>query len=163
MKKLAALFILLLFMAVLTACTEPIDPFTVTLVNGDDVQEFLVQEGIDIEFEEPENGDLIFIGWFLDEDFNIPFEATTMPSEDITLYAKFVENEFVITLQNYGGLGYSSISTMYDTPIPNPTDPTREGYIFLGYYLDEDFQTPMDWDMKMPKYDFTVYARYDEN
>jgi uncharacterized repeat protein (TIGR02543 family) len=159
MKRLVALFVLMI-MVVLTACTEPIDPFTVTFVNGDDVQEVLVQEGIEIEFEEPTRDNLVFIGWYLDDEFTIPFEATVMPSEDITLYAKFVENEFTITFENNGGLGYSSTSAMYGAGLPNPTDPIKEGYTFIGYYLDEDFETPMDWDGTMPKYDFTVYALF---
>jgi len=114
-----------------------------------------------LELEEPEHDTLIFIDWFLDEEFTIPFTSETVPDEDVTLYAQFVPNAFKITFDNNGGIGYSSITTMYNTPIPNPTDPKKEGYIFIGYYLDEDFETPMDWwEAMMPKYNFTVYALF---
>jgi len=44
-----------------------------------------------------------------------------------------------------------------------PTDgPTRPGYIFTGWYLDEDFRTPLTDTFRMPARDVTLYARWEQ-
>jgi uncharacterized repeat protein (TIGR02543 family) len=137
------------------------ETFTVTFVVDGVEETRIFEEGIEFEVEEPTHETLIFTGWFLDEEFTIPFTSDTVPGEDMTLYAKFVENRFVITFENDGGIGYSSVAVMYNAPIPKPSDPIKEGFVFLGYFMDEDFEEPMDWDSTMPKHDFTVYAKYE--
>jgi hypothetical protein len=164
MKKLVIVFMFILF---LVACedilTEPIETSTVTFVVDGVEETRIFEEGIEFEVEEPTHETLIFIGWFLDEEFTIPLTSNTVPSEDMTLYAQFVENRFVITFENDGGSGYISVTVMYNAPIPHPSDPIKEGYTFLGYFMDEDFEDPMDWNSVMPKYDFKVYAKYELN
>lgn len=53
----------------------------------------------------PSNGDLIFDGWYVDSNFHTKFVPGTTPSSDLTLYAKWTEED--------------------PTPTPTPTpDPT---------------------------------------
>jgi len=162
MHKLVIVFMFILF---LVACedilTEPIETSTITFIVEGVEETRIFEEGIEFEVEEPTHDTLIFIDWFLDEEFTIPFTSNTVPNEDTILYAKFVENRFVVTFDNNGGVGYSSVAVMYGARLPNPTAPIREGYTFLGYFMDEAFEEPMDWDSTMPKYNFTVYAKYE--
>ncbi len=47
--------------------------------------------GSSIDFPDPSNPDYDFMGWYQDEFFNVAFASSTMPSEDQTLYAKWVD------------------------------------------------------------------------
>ena len=40
-----------------------------------------------------------------------------------------------------------------------PEDPTREGYVFDGWYLDENFETPYSFNTVVTD-DITLYAKW---
>ena len=46
--------------------------------------------GTYLEIEAPIKGRYIFSGWFIDDKFETPFEATTMPARDLSLYGYFI-------------------------------------------------------------------------
>ena len=73
-----------------------------------------------------------FIGW----DKAIP---TTMPAENMTVTAQWEINQYTITFDTAGGSEIAPITQDYGTAITAPADPTREGYIFMG------------WDKEIPK------------
>lgn len=52
----------------------------------------------------------------------------------LTLYACWVGDPAIITLDNEGGTGAMSVTGHYDSKYPNVTIPSRTGYKFLGYY-----------------------------
>ena len=89
-----------------------------------------------------------FIGW----DMEIP---TTMPTENITVTAKWKVNSYTITFDTAGGSEIAPITQDYGTAITAPADPTREGYTFIG------------WDMEipttMPTENITVTAKWKVN
>ena len=72
-----------------------------------------------------------FIGW----DMEIP---ETMPAENMTITAQWEINQYTITFDTNGGSEIAPITQEYGTHITAPTDPTREGYTFIG------------WDMEIP-------------
>ena len=103
-----------------------------------------------IEPEPPTNEAYIFIGWFLDyETFNIPYEFTTMPAEDVTIYAKWTPKQYKVTYNLNGGIVDGVNPDTYDiedlyTPLINPT---RKGYIFIGWsgtYLEGNTNKVVD-------------------
>jgi uncharacterized repeat protein (TIGR02543 family) len=51
-----------------------------------------VKFGNDIELLNPQKEGYTFGGWYLDENLTIVFDLITMPAENITLYAKWIEN-----------------------------------------------------------------------
>ena len=59
---------------------------------------------------------------------------------EVTLYAKWVANTYNIILDKQGGTGGSSKTTAtYGQPLPNGlTAPTKNGYIFKGYYNNKN-------------------------
>jgi len=54
---------------------------------------------------------------------------------NMTLYARWTANRYTITFDKQNGTGGSnSVTATYDANMPSATMPTRQGYIFTGYY-----------------------------
>ena len=86
-----------------------------------------------------------FIGW----DKAIP---TTMPAENMTVIAQWEINQYTITFDTAGGSEIAPITQDYGTAITAPSDPTREGYTFIGW--DTEIPTTM------PAENITLKARW---
>ena len=89
-----------------------------------------------------------FIGW----DKAIP---ATMPAENVTITAKWKVNSYTITFDTAGGSAVAPITQNYGTAITAPTNPTREGYTFIGW--DKAIPTTM------PAENVTVTAKWKVN
>ena len=61
--------------------------------------------------------------------------ANNCPSTSLKLYAKWVANQYTVTLNMQNGSGgSSSVTATYNSAMPTITVPTRTGYTFGGYY-----------------------------
>jgi uncharacterized repeat protein (TIGR02543 family) len=86
---------------------------------------------------EPERLGYTFEGWYSDEQLTQAYTFTTMPAEDITLYAKWQLIEYTIGYYLDGGAledGVTNPSSYYitsDTFTLN--NPEKEGFIFQGW------------------------------
>ena len=78
---------------------------------------------------------------------------------DITLYAKWIINQYTITFNSNGGSSVSSITQDYATTVSKPTDPTKVGYTFAGWYSDSNLSTAYTFTT-MPAEDITLYAKW---
>ena len=76
-------------------------------------------------------------------------------TENCTLYAQWVINRYTITFDTAGGSEIAPITQDYGTAITVPTDPTREGYTFIGW--DKAIPTTM------PAENMTVTAQWEIN
>ena len=103
-----------------------------------------------------------FEGWYLDASLVTPMALTTMPAQDVTLYAKFSVNEYRITFDVNEGEPLDSLTVMFDEPIPELGQTSKLGHTFEGWYLDETFTTPMSFTT-MPAQDVTLYAKFSVN
>lgn len=85
-----------------------------------------------------------FAGWYEDRDLTIPYVFTTMPAENITVYAKWNPNPLPITYYLDGGTNSLNNPTTYNVETPTITleNPTKPGYTFLGWYENPYFNTP---------------------
>lgn len=50
----------------------------------------------------------------------------------------------------------------YGETITKPEDPTREGYIFSGWYVDTSYTTLFDFDFSYYSSDLVIYAKWDQ-
>lgn len=66
--------------------------------------------------------------------------------------------EFIINFDSNGGSEVSSITTDGSSTINLPSNPTKEGYTFDGWYIDSKLQTPYVFGT-MPAEDITIYAK----
>ena len=100
-----------------------------------------------------------FLGWYLEESFinkvTFPFEVT----KDQTLYAKWEENTYNVHFELNGGTGVTDLKT---NKIEKEPLPTRDGYTFLGWYLEESFINKVTFPFEVTK-DQTLYAKWEEN
>ena len=104
--------------------------------------------------------------WYIDKDctngkewdFNTPVTA------DITLFAKWTENEYDVTFNSQGGSHINPITVAKNNTITKPTDPTKKDCKFEGWYQNAAC-TGEKWnfDTDTVTADITLYAKWTEN
>lgn len=82
----------------------------------------------------------VFDGWCTDKECNNLFTSKTVPTEDITLYAKWKPAVYTVTFKENGGneLDTKTKRVTYSENYGELPTPIRDGYAFLGWYTDID-------------------------
>ncbi len=139
-----------------------INQYTVTFVhnNGDadssttnDYQTEIIFPNISLEG----HGELV---WCTDEELTTPITATTIPAEDITLYARWTKLKYLIYLNFSGQKPGETIETLYGEVPTTPADPETIGYTFIGWYTTQTFTTEFDFSAPTPAQNRTAFARW---
>ncbi|MCL1847802.1 MAG: InlB B-repeat-containing protein [Coriobacteriia bacterium] len=79
-----------------------------------------------------------FIGWYLDDEsfvFGVVYGVRV--TSDITLVARWNANTYTVSFDSDGGSLVLPLSVQYPASATQPADPQKEGYNFLGWYLDD--------------------------
>lgn len=93
-----------------------------------------------------------FTGWDLDY---------TSIETDLDLTATYSHDEYTVTFETNGGNLIPTQTLHYGDPIEKPTDPTKEGYIFVGWYRNENLTLGFNFNTQtMPSNDITLYAKW---
>ena len=80
-----------------------------------------------------------FVGWYSDSLFSTSYTLTTMPAENITLYAKWEIINYTITYVVNDGINSINNPDSYQvTSSIALSDAYKEGYIFRGWYDNKD-------------------------
>ena len=75
-----------------------------------------------------------FKGWYLDETLITPMALTTMPAQDLTLYAKYRVNEYPLIIWQEGEIVFQKdVPYMTDLQSIDLPLPTRLGFTFVDY------------------------------
>ncbi len=93
-----------------------------------------------------------FVGWYIDEVL-----VTSLENKDYNLKAKWETSVVTITFDSNGGSKVESITLKPGESIVLPT-PTKEGYEFEGWYLNEELYT----ETVMGNKDVTLVAKWKE-
>lgn len=98
-----------------------------------------------------------FIGWYLgDEEWNFDAPIT----EDITLIAKWKATEYNITYHLDGGTNSESNPKTFSLETDRQLEaPTKEGYVFLGWFSDSSLETPAA-ALGSASRDIALYAKW---
>lgn len=117
--------------------------FTVTFDSrgGTAVDNVSVLSGSTILLPTPTKAGYDFLGWFLNDSFDIEFVTTSTVSANITLYAKWSSYYYVVFTTNGG----NEIPWAYVDDILANLEafiPVRIGYTFAGWYLDYELTMP---------------------
>lgn len=64
-----------------------------------------------------------------------------------------------ITFNSNGGSSVDSQEVSYGNKITKPTNPTKENYVFDGWYIDEELNEQFDFDTPITK-DITLFAKW---
>ena len=111
----------------------------------------------------PEKEGHTFVGWYTDDGtFEEEYTFTTMPAEDIELFAKWDVNKYTITFVTNGGDEIDQMLIEYGTELESLPVPTFEGNNFEGWFTDDELTEPFELPANMPAENITLYAKWSE-
>ncbi len=108
-----------------------------------------------------------FGGWYLDSKLTKPVTVLTdfNCTGDIKLYAQWkskrATRRYTIHFDSTGGSTVAPIRVKRYDVVAKPEDPTRDGYLFEGWYLDQDCRQKFVF-YRHPTQDLTLYAGWRE-
>ncbi len=72
-------------------------------------------------------------------------------------------NGYTISFDSKGGTDVpAQTDLMYGDHVAEPEPPTREGYTFAGWYFDENYARPFDFETVIVDGSTTLYARWEK-
>ncbi|MCR8660583.1 InlB B-repeat-containing protein [Paenibacillus endoradicis] len=79
-----------------------------------------------------------FDGWYKEADAQSRWIFTTdaMPANDVTLYANWTLNSYMVTFEDWNGDLLKNAPVNHGSGAIAPADPSREGYTFTGWDVD---------------------------
>ena len=92
-----------------------------------------------------------------------------MPSESSITYTvvcridEEAKPSYTLSFDTQGGNTIAAQTYPEGSMIFQPTNPTRTGYTFAGWYQDKACNTPFDFSINMPGSDITAYAKWTAN
>ncbi|WNR45164.1 InlB B-repeat-containing protein [Paenibacillus roseipurpureus] len=113
----------------------------------------------------PTKANYTFAGWYKDSDRTLPwtFVSDTV-LEDITLYAKWTQNNYAVTFETDGGSAITVLNAVYGATITAPDpDPTKANHTFAGWYKDSNRTTLWDFTTDTVLANTTLYAKWTSN
>ena len=69
---------------------------------------------------------------------------------------------FTITFDSKGGTDVAAQNQMYGELLEMPEPPTREGYVFTGWYLDSNCEYLWDMEQNRVEQSMTLYAGWEK-
>lgn len=145
--------------------------YTINFYVDDDIFSTLQTSGNELITlpDAPKKESYEFVGWFFDKDtFNNQLKEDTYLNksldQDINVYANYLfkeepVKEFTVTFDTCGGDKMDSITTSIISSEPIPT---RDGYTFLGWYLENTYIKKVTFPYEVTQ-NITLYAKWGEN
>ncbi len=104
-----------------------------------------------------------FIGWYDDDSTLLSADVTytfDMPNHDYKIIAKW--NNFKISYELDGGTNNKNNPTIINTDEGYTLkNPSKIGYVFVGWYTDENFENEIDYIPAGTTNDLTLYAKWE--
>lgn len=120
---------------------------------------------------DPTRGRDVFLGWYTDSQFNVPFtfDGATMPASNLVLYARWLTDPHTVRLYDHPSSPEpideltQTVEDQGTATVPEPLPPQPDGQTFLGwyqrttagYFMPYDFDTPVGADLDL-------YARWQQ-
>lgn len=114
----------------------------------------------------PVKTDYAFAGWYTDnETFQNVWDFNNLVTENITLYARWENNNnnYTVTFESNGGTAVEGQTVLHGATVTKPKDPIKEGYTFMGWYVDKNFETAWNFNADTVTEDITLYAKWGSN
>ncbi|MGE6667117.1 InlB B-repeat-containing protein [Paenibacillus xylanexedens] len=112
-----------------------------------------------IEPATPTKKDHAFGGWYSDSDLTKTYNFATSVTSNITLYAKWMRG-YTMSINSNGGTEISDQAVYEGTKPAAPQPPTREGYVFGGWFSDKDLTKAYNFTTEIVKGDITLYVKW---
>ncbi len=154
-KILAIIFVMLLFSYVMYNNFLNDSTHEVVFLSYDKtvLSTQIIEDGLDATPPiVPEKEGYIFVGW--DQDyFNV--------HKDLTLNPRYEVVDYTLLFDTTGGVRLNTVLFNYqETFNLNQVQPEKEGYLFEGWYYDEDFTNKVDDQITLPANNLTLYAKW---
>ncbi|MGM0435980.1 MAG: InlB B-repeat-containing protein [Bacillota bacterium] len=104
-----------------------------------------------------------FMGWYLDESFAEAFDLNALDSDTtLTLYARWVPLYEVTFVADDSVLKTETV--LDGETLPEASHPEKEGHVFEGWYLDNQFGDASEFDENTPVTEaLMLYAKFTPN
>ncbi|MBE7046808.1 MAG: hypothetical protein E7396_05265 [Ruminococcaceae bacterium] len=89
------------------------------------------------------------------------FDFNTPITKDTELYAQWLINKYLVEFETNGGSAVDSQLIEYEGYVTEPTAPTKDGYIFEGWYKEDTFVNEFDFASDIITKDTTLYAKWE--
>ena len=101
-----------------------------------------------------------FQGWYTAKNGGTKVtSATTMGAVNTTVYARWIIMSYTVAFDSNGGSSVPSQTVKYGSKAVQPTNPTRAGYTFQGWYTAKNGGTKYDFKQTVTS-DVTLHAHW---
>ena len=144
-----------------TDSTVPVEPDTITVyIDG---HASTMEAGRTVgSLNAPAVSGYTFQGWFSDENRTVPVSGTTVMTDGMHLYTKYVQNTAPVNPdaeQITVIVDGKSVSIDEGKKVSDLTAPEKEGYEFVGWYADEECTIALDAGTVLTQ-GMHAYAKY---
>lgn len=105
-----------------------------------------------------------FAGWMTAADGSgtdyVAGDPFTIGAADVTLYAKWAVNKYTVSFESNGGSPVNDLTVSYGDPVAEPSEPTKTGYAFGGWYTDRGLTAAFDFASPIGAADVILYAKW---
>ncbi|URN92564.1 MAG: leucine-rich repeat protein [Candidatus Pristimantibacillus lignocellulolyticus] len=102
-----------------------------------------------------------FENWYSDELLQAAWDFTSAIDANTTLYAQYTPNTYTISFNSNGGSQVIDLTDInYNTTITEPVAPTKSGYVFGGWYVDQELTTTWNFNTDIVTEDKTLFAKW---
>lgn len=166
LRRILWVFAVLLLISAISACSNKDDFIKIAFETNEGVALDQIDFNLDKDvtsLPEPTRQGYIFVGWYIDEGLTNEVDISDfLDKESIILYAKWEEEYpiYTITFDAQGGSSDKTINFEKNT-IPAYYLPTKEGYVFSGWYGDlDDLSSKYIFDEVLNE-NITLYAKWE--
>ncbi|MFA5482009.1 MAG: InlB B-repeat-containing protein [Bacilli bacterium] len=125
------------------------------------MEDIVVNKGEKLsELEDPIKEGFTFGGWFSDSEFNTLYDFDLVLTNHLTLYAKWDEITYTVTLISYDDVILDSLKIKEGENLSTINEYNRDGYIFVDWYIDSSFAVKARLSNPVIE-DLTLYAKWE--
>lgn len=141
--------------------------FDVNFEGGTDITTTVNDGSLLTKPADPERSGYTLYAWYTDADYTTAYDFAAPVTSDLTLYAFWKKDgatyvDFTFDYNYYGKkLTEYTIPAESGVPMTEPSDPSRDGYEFVGWYSDEACTTAFDFTANVTAAD-TAYAKWNK-
>ena len=114
---------------------------------------------------DPTKEGFTFAGWYQDAALTQAYDFSAPVTANLTLYAKWIETAvqtWIVSFNTDGGSAVASQTVEDGQTLTRPADPTKDGFVFAGWYQDAALTQAYDFSAPVTS-SFTLYAKWTEN
>jgi uncharacterized repeat protein (TIGR02543 family) len=111
------------------------------------------------EPDQPTKEDLVFGGWYRDSNLQTVYDFAAPITANLTLYAKWLRG-YMVSFDSNGGSAVADQKVNEGDKAAAPAAPTKEGFVFSGWYSDSDLTSAYDFEANVVTRSFPLYAKW---